>query len=82
VVVDADSELCVYENTIRGGIVMEDPAAASGVSMPVCGTIPCCCTCMGDVVDQPPLDSVTTGDAIYMITALVNNGLAPLPCLP
>jgi hypothetical protein len=78
VVVDGDCELCITENTIRGGIVMENPAAASDVNMPVCETVVAGCDCMGDIVDEAPLNSVTTGDAIWVITELYNNGLAPI----
>ena len=73
VTVDSDCELCISENTIRGGIVMEDPQADPDPNTPVCLQVVRGCPCMGNLVnDTAPGDPnpVTVLDAFKLIDNL------------
>lgn len=69
--VTQDCTLKVRENTIRGGIVMEDPQAASGENLPVEITVVVGCPCKGELWNDAPMPNpITEQDVFYLIGML------------
>jgi hypothetical protein len=76
VVVNANCGFCVYENTIRGGIVMEDPLADPGDNLPACVPWHPPCFCKGDIVDDGA-GPVNAHDLFTLIFDLTSDGIPP-----
>jgi hypothetical protein len=77
IVLDSYGQVCVTENTIRGGIVMEDPLAPSNDNLPACLST-CCpsCLCKGDIIDDGA-GPVNASDLFQLIFDLTSDGIPP-----
>ena len=77
VYVNADCTLTVSENVIRGGIVMEDPMAASDPNTPVSVLVDYGCPCIGNLVNDPPEPSVSANDCFILMNLLTYDAVPP-----
>jgi hypothetical protein len=74
--VDGACNLTVSENTIRGGIVMEDPAELSGDNLPQVIPVAGGCGCPGDIVDDGA-GPVNANDLFTLLFDLTGDAIPP-----
>ncbi|MHC4221513.1 MAG: hypothetical protein ACYST9_03750 [Planctomycetota bacterium] len=72
-IIDSDATVTVTENTIRGGVVMEDPQEDPGVVLPAPFSATCGCTCVGDLVDDGQPAPVSVPDLMKMLNWIVGD---------